>query len=332
MEGIGMTKRALIQLAFVAALTIATNYQAAAQTAVQIRLDWSLNGLHAPIFLAREKGYFAKENLDVSIVEGQGSATVMQLVAQGQEQFGLIDYSTMIYGVAGGLPIVAIGRVVSNLLGVISHADAPIKSPEDLVGKVIAYAPSESSGIVMSALFANNGIDSTKVNVLNPATGAKSALFLQGRIDAMPGSLNVQPAQLEAQGAKVYYFRFADFGVGAMEQGLIVNRTFLAADPKSVRGFVKAVLRGYADAKTDVAGATDALIRAHPEQARYRAVLIKQLEVTLTGLETNRTKGKPMGVMAAEDWQDMEDVLRRFGNLKRDVPVSELFSNEYLPK
>lgn len=97
-----MIRRALIQLAFAAALTIATNYQAAAQTAVQVRMDWSWNGLHAPIFLAKEKGYFAKENLDVSIVEGQGSATVMQLVAQGQDQFGLIDYSTMIYGVAGG--------------------------------------------------------------------------------------------------------------------------------------------------------------------------------------------------------------------------------------
>jgi len=129
----------------------ALSSNAEAQTQINFRLDWSLYGVHAPFFLAQEKGYFEKEGLKVDIQEGQGSATVMQLVAQGRDQIGLIDYSTMLYGVEQGLPIVAVARVVSDMIGVISPADAPIKHPKELVGKVIAYAPSESSGIALAA-------------------------------------------------------------------------------------------------------------------------------------------------------------------------------------
>src|SRR5215203_7549875 len=84
--------------------TAVASFGVQAQTEVNFRLDWSLYGVHAPFFLAQERGYFAKEGLKVDIQEGQGSATVMQLIAQGRDQIGLIDYSTMLYGVEQGLP------------------------------------------------------------------------------------------------------------------------------------------------------------------------------------------------------------------------------------
>jgi NitT/TauT family transport system substrate-binding protein len=304
---------------------------AEAQTQINFRLDWSLYGVHAPFFLAQEKGYFEKEGLKVNIEEGQGSATVMQLIAQGRDQIGLIDYSTMLYGVEQGLPIVAVARVVSDMLGVISPADAPIKSPKELVGKVIAYAPSESSGIALAALLAKENVDAKQISVLNPAMGAKNALFLQKRADAIPGNVNVQPAQLESQGAKVYYFKYSDFGLSMMAQGLAVNKSFLASNPQAVRKFVKASIQALEDTKKNPKAAVDALVKAHPQQARHHATLLRQLEVSIEGLETENTKGKPLGTMDPRDWDTMQDVLVKYGGLKRATPVNEIFTNDYLP-
>ena len=45
------------------------------------RLNWTLYGEHAPFFVARDKGFYAQEGLDVEIQEGSGSTTVAQLVA-----------------------------------------------------------------------------------------------------------------------------------------------------------------------------------------------------------------------------------------------------------
>ena len=309
----------------------ALSSNAEAQTQINFRLDWSLYGVHAPFFLAQEKGYFEKEGLKVDIQEGQGSATVMQLIAQGRDQIGLIDYSTMLYGVEQGLPIVAVARVVSDMIGVISPADAPIKHPKELVGKVIAYAPSELSGIALAALLAKENVDSKQISVLNPAMGAKNALFLQKRADAIPGNVNVQPAQLEAQGAKVYYFKFSNFGLSMMAQGLAVNKAFLASNPQAVKAFVKATIQGLQDTRNNPKEAVDALVKAHPQQARHHATLLRQLEVSLEGLETANTKGKPLGVMDPRDWETMQDVLVKYGGLKKPTPVNEIFTNEYLP-
>jgi NitT/TauT family transport system substrate-binding protein len=308
-----------------------TVVSASAQTQINFRLDWSLYGTHAPFFLAVEKGFYAREGLKVEIEEGQGSATVMQLIAQGRNQIGLVDYSTMVYGVEQGLPIVAVARIVSDMLGVISPADAPIKSPKELVGKVIAYAPSESSGIALAALLAKEGVDPKQISVLNPAVGAKNALFLQKRADAIPGNVNVQPPQLEAQGAKVFYFKFSDFGLSMMAQGLTVNKAFLASNPQVVRGFVRATLQAFEDARKDPKAAIDALVKAHPQQARNHATLLRQLEISLEGLETANTRGKPLGVMDSRDWDAMQEVLVKYGGLKKATPPGEIYSNEYLP-
>src|SRR5690606_26896479 len=132
------------------------------------------------------------------------------LVAQGDQQMALVDFSTLLFGVEQKLPVTAVMRIVSDILCVISPADAPIKSPKELEGKIIAYAPSESSGLAFGALMVADNGDIKKVNVLSPATGAKNTLLLQRRADAIPGNVNVQPAQIEQLGMKTHHFLYSD--------------------------------------------------------------------------------------------------------------------------
>src|SRR5271166_2558214 len=50
--------------------------------------DFGYNGRHAYYFVALEKGYYARQNLDVAIVRGQGSADAVKQVAAGTAQIG----------------------------------------------------------------------------------------------------------------------------------------------------------------------------------------------------------------------------------------------------
>ncbi len=302
-----------------------------AKDRVSLRLDWTLYGTHAPFFLAAERGYYGAEGLDVKISEGQGSATVMTLVAQGQDQFAFVDYGTMIKGVAQGLPVKAIfGIQRSNPMVIVSHAEAPIKTPKDLVGKIIAMAPAESTAQIFPAVLAASNVEANKVSVVNPAVGAKNALFLQKRVDAMTANINVQLAQLEAQGAKLAYMRYADFGVNTLGHGMVAQSEYLKKNPDLTRRFIKATARGWAEALKSPEAAVDAMLKSYPHLRDQKAVFLRQFELTLPTIDTPNTKGKPLGWMAAEDWKSTLDVLVKYTGFEKPLPVEQYYTNEFV--
>ncbi|QOG07277.1 ABC transporter substrate-binding protein [Aureimonas sp. OT7] len=299
-------------------------------TPISFRLDWSIYGTHAPFYLALKEGLYEEAELDVTIGEGQGSATVLQLVAQGNDPIGFIDFGTAARGIEQGMPVKAVARVVSNVMCVISHAESPIKSPADLAGKIVAYGAAESTGLVFPALLASQDVDPTSVSVINPATGAKNALFLQGRADAIPANVNVQIAQLEAAGAEIDYFMMSDYGIEQMNNGLVANESFLAEHPDAMSAFIAVTGEAFKRAEADPEAAVDALIEALPEQARNRNELLRQLELTLPQLTTEATQDKPFGWMEAADWDNTQSVLVDYLGMPNAIPVEEFYTNEFI--
>lgn len=303
----------------------------AEDTQINFKLDWSLYGTHAPFFLGVEKGLYADEGLDVSVSEGDGSATVAKQVAQGRQQLGFVDFGTMVKGVQEGLPIQAVMRVISDVMVVMSDEANPIEGPKELEGKVIAYAPSESTAQVIPALYQRNDVDTDRVSILQPATGAKLALFLQGRADAIPGYVNIQVAQIEQEGGDPYYFKYSDHGVSVMNNGIVVNTEFAEENPEAVRGFLRATREAFRMASNDPGSAVDALIAQNPEQDRNRDVLLRQWELTIPSLTTENTKDEPFGYMAEADWKATHEIMLEYAGLPEPVELNRLYTNEYLP-
>lgn len=304
---------------------------ARAATSISFRLDWTIYGTHAPFYLALEEKMFEKAGLNVTIGEGQGSGTVVQLVGRNNDQMAFIDFASMIRAVEQGVPVIAVQRLVASLMCIISHADAPVKSPKELEGKVIAFAPAESTAQMFPALMTKAGADIKKVSILNPAVGAKSALFLLRRTDAITANVNVQVAELEAQGAKLHYFRYSDFGVELLSQGLAGNAEWLKANSDAAKAFVRVSRDAHTVALANPEKAVDLLIRRLPDQARNKKTLMRQMELSKDAYTTSATKGKPFGIMVDEDWKTTQDTLVQYGGLPKATPLDRLYTNAYQP-
>ncbi|HEY5365042.1 MAG TPA: ABC transporter substrate-binding protein [Casimicrobiaceae bacterium] len=85
---------------------------ASAADDVSVQLDWLVRGNHAMFFVARDKGYFAKEGINVTAIrKGTGSTEALKLVANGNADFGFADLPTLQVGRSQHLPVVALVAV-----------------------------------------------------------------------------------------------------------------------------------------------------------------------------------------------------------------------------
>src|SRR5260370_22575145 len=124
--------------AFVALSVFST--LAGAADKVTFVTDYGLYGRHAYYFVAMEKGYYARENLDIEIVRSQGSANTIKQVANGTAQVGFADAFAVVLGRANDdIPV----KLVAMIYPKPPHPvyvlkDSGIASPKDFEGKTLA--------------------------------------------------------------------------------------------------------------------------------------------------------------------------------------------------
>ncbi|HWK68801.1 MAG TPA: ABC transporter substrate-binding protein [Rhizobiaceae bacterium] len=326
-------KLRILTTAAALAVSVVAGTSAIAQERLGLRLDYSIYGTHAPFYLGIDRGFYKDEGIDLQIGEGSGSSNTAKLVAQGTDPIGFMDYGTMVKGIAGGMPLKGIFAVHQRSpMVIISHADAPVKSPRELEGKVLGMSQSESTAQMFPVLAAIGGSDASKINVISPAVGAKTALFLQKRADAITGVTYFHVPPLEAQGAKLSYFYYADFGVSALEGGVAANTEWLKANADLARRFVSATQKAFEIAKAEPATAVDALIKLRPEQSRNRDLLVRQLELSMEATSTPNTQGMPFGKMSEKDWRAMVDQFVQSKQMSDPIALDKLYTNALIPE
>jgi NitT/TauT family transport system substrate-binding protein len=151
-------------------------------------------------------------------------------------------------------------------------------------------------------------------------------------VDAITASSYFHVPQLESQGAKLHYFGYADFGVTALEGGVVANSDWLAKNRDLALRFGRATAKAWQVARADLGAAIDAAVRLRPELAKTRDTHVRQLQMSLESISTPGTQGFPLGRMSEKDWQKMVEQLVQSKQLAQPIPVEQLFTNDFVPQ
>ena len=332
-----MRQRIIAGILAAAALALAA--PAAAQSPklekFPFRLNWTLYGEHAPFFVARDKGFYAEEGLEVEIQEGSGSTTVSQLVANATSPVAYVDAATMMRGVAAGMPIKAVGVTLQESpMAFIYRADAPRPTKVDEIkGSRIAITAGDASLAIFTAFMGKLGMKLEDVNMITVANPqAKEQAVLSKQADALLGYFMDQGPRMQLQtGVKMGWTRLYDMaGVSTLSSAVIVNNNWLkeAKNQELLRRFLRASQRGWQHAFDNREEAAVIFMKHAPAFSKEIALL--EVNGTMTIIRTERTKGKPIAWSSIDDWKDTQDLLAKYAKLTPQPDLNVYFTNSYL--
>ena len=311
--------------------------EAPAPAEVSVRLDFfTVGGYHSPFHVAVENGYYAEENLTVTINEGQGSASTAQLVAAGEDTFGLSTGNIVVSSLSEGLPIKSVAQWLINTgFCVISLDGSGIESVDDMVGRRLANPPFGASGPLLPAFFAKYGItypgDIEEVTI-DPS--AATPALLEGATDLWVSTNFGFPVQFEAEfGRATNCFPFKDVGVDPVGWALHSNTSFIAENPGVVERFVRATMRGW---KWTLANPVEAgqitrdrvpTATNDPETAAAHLAAL-----TASGLDPAPRDGRTAwGQHPIEEWENTINLMVDFLGLENPPALEDLFTDEFVP-
>lgn len=200
---------------------------------------------HAKFFVAKEQGIFAKEGLDVELIEFQNSADGLNAVVAGKLDVGAFGTTAPVAHISKGAKLKIIGGIMGGDAAIVTTAaNAPgVKQVADLKGKKVATVRMASGDAVLRGALKDAGLNwKTDVQIFelkNPPAVIEAVK--SGQVDA---GVVWGPHDLRAedQGLKVV-IHSTDLQPGHPCCRLVITDARHAADKGTWEKFLRAILK-----------------------------------------------------------------------------------------
>jgi NitT/TauT family transport system substrate-binding protein len=296
---------------------------------LSVRLDWMPGAYHAPLYLAKERGYYTAQGLDVTINSGQGSATTLQVVGSGTETVGVAGMPALVTAAGKGVPVVAIAVIVQNSQSsVISLQSSSIRTPQDLAGKRWGAVPGEESAQLFAAFSALNHIDLQSVHKISLSAGASRTALLNGDVDFICGWASADALKLARIKPLHDPMLFRDHGLNMLGSTLFVARDTLAEKADVLRHFMLATRKAADEIAANPQAGLDAVLHARPELDQD--LLVKESKIFIAATHTPRSAGHPYGWVAPSDLIQTLDVMRKFYAVPASVTPESVYTDSFV--
>jgi len=295
---------------------------------VSIVLDWTPNTNHTGLYVAKEKGFFKKEGLDVDIIM-PGESGADQLVASGKAQFGVGYQEAITQARIQGVPLVSIAAVIQhNTSGFASPVGKKIQSPKDFEGKTYGGWGSPVEKSVITSLMKKENADDNKVKIVNMGdtdffTSVKRDIDFAWIYYGWTG------VEAELRNEKINMVYLTDYSdkLDYYTPVLETNEKMIEQNPETVKAFVKAAAEGYEFAIKNPDQAADILIKAAPD---LDPKLVKKSQEWLS--PKYRDDAKEWGIQKQEVWENYAQWMYENKLLDKKLDAKKAFTNEFLPK
>ncbi len=119
-------------------LFISVFYTGTAQAVERLRIGWVYAMANAPILIAKQKGYFREQGLDVKIIKFNSGPLIRQAISAEELDLAYIGAPPVYHWYANGLKSRILAKVNYGQASVITRKDSGIDNMKDFKGKRFA--------------------------------------------------------------------------------------------------------------------------------------------------------------------------------------------------
>lgn len=240
------------------------NQARAANTKVIIKLDWLVSNGQIGDVISLQQGYFKEAGLDVEFSPGGPNSSTIPPVITGQAALGQFSETTQLVAArASGVPvkILACG-FRKGPYALSSLPKAPVKSPEDMIGKKIGIQP--TARVVIDAIIAKHKLDASKITIVN--VGFDKSPLERGEVDAIGGWVTNTQA-LSVLGSDRIDLLVNDMGVPSYANVYFATDEAIEKNAEVLVKFIGAVSKGWAWTKANPEAAVKKVVAVYPDMS-----------------------------------------------------------------
>jgi NitT/TauT family transport system substrate-binding protein len=218
--------------------------------------DFAATASIIDVIMAKQQGYFDELCLDVELQPSFTTANYPILAAGDAQVASAGSFSEVVkYSDANDADLVAIAVDGRTAIDALIVKPDMAETLEDLAGTTIgvkgALPPSVAAMLAGAGLVEGQDYETVLLDGFDPLTH----ITLDG-IVGFPGYKSNEPGQLERAGIPFDLFDPTEYGVPGSFGVLVTTRSFLDEHPIAVEDFLRASMRGLADAMADPEAAT----------------------------------------------------------------------------
>ncbi len=241
---------------------------------VSLQLKWKHQFQFAGYYMAKEKGFYDAEKIDVKIYELQDGNPV-DLVTNGKFDFG-VDDSFLIYERLKGKDIVALFAAFQHSpLALVGLKKNNIDHPRKLKDKTIELT-NMSDG---SDISIQNLLELTNIEYIAKKPTFDIEDLINGKTDIVAGYVSNEPFRLLEKGFEALVINPKDYGFDFYGDMLYTSHQLLHTDPELVKRFYHASIQGWIYALNHIEESVELIYKKYNTQNKSKNALLYEANV-----------------------------------------------------
>ncbi|QXH75881.1 ABC transporter substrate-binding protein [Pseudomonas salmasensis] len=281
----------------------------------------------APWIIAKEKGYYAAQDLNLTFIAAKGGVDVAKQIGAGNALLGGAIGDTPIMVRGNGIPVRAVAVLgAGGVTMIATHSKDNINNVSDLKGKtmtVMSYSDTTYYALLASLRKAGLGKNDVDIQAAGPA--GVWQLFTANKAQAMAGVPDWMVTAEEA-GAQIKLIPQEQI-FESMAQAILASDDAIKNHPQVVRGVVQATLKGMHDIIQDPRAAAVTFAKAVPTYAGKEDSLEKIFKLYVEHVYANQ---RVLGHIDPERLDKVRQFYVSEGIVPRETPLGELFTNQFV--